>query len=543
MSEPCVIAIGKESVGKSQLIASLTGHAAISANFRGTTVDCELYPGDGCTFVDTPGIFRESDTATTRLTLSRLEQSDTVLLVLQATRLDEDLEDLLPLVQEKKGAAVVTFWDKLPDAQARRGQLQRLQQACNFLLLPVDSRRLSEDDRKSILAAVHNPRPIRHRHTPLPTDWRQDSPRTWIEHRLLGRWIGLLLLLAPAILAVYLANGFAAAIDPAVQTGAKALASRTAVLPSLAREILAGRFGLLTMGPLLFVWAVPTVTLYALILGSYKASGLLERISVAVDPLMRPFGLSGRDLVRVIMGFGCNVPAVICTRACSVCSRGTTIAAIAFGAACSYQLGATLAVFAAAGHSLLVVPYLLYLTATTLLFVRLTSPPLARSPINGLAIDSSRVFLEWPRWASIGREVRGVMVQFFRKAIPIFFLITLLASLLDWLGWITVLARLLGPLMRLFRLPAEAALPVVLAMIRKDGILLFAETGTLSHLTAAQILTGVYLAGVLVPCLVTALTIARERSLGFALKLMARQAVAACIFSLVLAWASAFLLR
>jgi Fe2+ transport system protein B len=66
-------------------------------------------------------------------------------------------------------------------------------------------------------------------------------------------------------------------------------------------------------------------------LGAYKASGLVERITITLDPLLRPFGLSGRDLVRVIMGFGCNVPAVISTRACSSCSRGTCISAIAFG--------------------------------------------------------------------------------------------------------------------------------------------------------------------------------------------------------------------
>jgi Fe2+ transport system protein B len=45
---------------------------------------------------------------------------------------------------------------------------------------------------------------------------------------------------------------------------------------------------------------------------------------------------------------GCNVPAVISTRGCSSCSRGTCISAIAFGSACSYQFGATLGVFSAA---------------------------------------------------------------------------------------------------------------------------------------------------------------------------------------------------
>ena len=78
----------------------------------------------------------------------------------------------------------------------------------------------------------------------------------------------------------------------------------------------------------------------------------------------------------------------------------------------------------------------------------------------------------------------------------------------------------------------------IFASIRKDGLLLFAEPDTLALLTPLQILTGVYLAGVLLPCLVTALTIAREQSVLFAVRLMARGAIAAIVFSMLLAWGS-----
>ncbi len=90
--------------------------------------------------------------------------------------------------------------------------------------------------------------------------------------------------------------------------------------------------------------------------------------------------------------------------------------------------------------------------------------------------------------------------------------------------------------MGLFNLPPDAALPIILASIRKDGLLLFAEPKTIGLLSPLQILTGVYLAGVLLPCLVTALTIAREQSFKFAIQLMLRQSIAAILFTLVLAW-------
>ena len=75
----------------------------------------------------------------------------------------------------------------------------------------------------------------------------------------------------------------------------------------------------------------------------------------------------------------------------------------------------------------------------------------------------------------------------------------------------------------------------ILASIRKDGLLLFAEPDTLAVLIPLQILTGAYLAGVLLPCPVTALTIARERSVRFAVGLMARQTIATIVFSMLLA--------
>jgi Fe2+ transport system protein B len=119
---------------------------------------------------------------------------------------------------------------------------------------------------------------------------------------------------------------------------------------------------------------------------------------------------------------------------------------------------------------------------------------------------------------------------------PIFILISILASVLDWLSAIELLAGILNPLMALFHLPTDTALPVLLASIRKDGILLFAQSNLTAVLTPGQILTGVYLASTLLPCLVTVLTIAREQSTHFALKLMGRQMLAASSFTLVLAW-------
>ncbi|MBE7382295.1 MAG: 50S ribosome-binding GTPase [Leptolyngbya sp. SIO1E4] len=536
------VIVGKESTGKSELAAALTGRSPTSTNIQGSTIACETYQTRDDAFIDTPGILFRSDTTTTRTALAQLQAHDRILLVVKATHMDDDLADLLPLVAGKQGLVVVTFWDKVLPSEFTQQVVERWQHTAQVRFIPVDARRLSPDQRQQILAALQTPAPFPQQWHPIPVGWRIEPAPTWLEHPRWGGVLAILLLLLPAVIAVGVANGVAGVLDPLVQAGLAPLVNVLSQTPSLLREILIGRYGLVTMGPLLFVWAVPTVILYALFLGAYKASGLVERITVALHPLLRPFGLSGRDLVRVIMGFGCNVPAVISTRACSSCSRQTCVSAISFGSACSYQFGATLGVFSAANLPGLVVPYLGYLTLTTLIYTRLIAPKAARSAHNTLMIER-RTFLEMPRWSAIWRETQGTLKQFFTNAIPIFLVITVIASVLDWFGLITLLAGWINPLMELFDLPPEAALPVILASIRKDGLLLFAEPGTLAVLTPLQILTGVYLAGVLLPCLVTALTIAREQSVRFAVGLMARQAIAAISFSMLLAWGGGWLVR
>ncbi len=535
LERDCIVVIGKESTGKSQLIASLTGKSAYSANFRGSTIACETYQSEAHTFIDTPGILYRSDSATTRQALRQLQENDTVLLVVKATEVDRDLADLLPLVADKRGILVITFWDKVSSTTHTQQVVREWSETSSLSITTVDARHLTREQKNLILASLQESNPFPEQWIPRMAGWHIQPHPTLLEHPRLGWLLAIALLLIPAIIAVWGANSFATLADPIVQSAIALIIKPLSQLPIWLREILIGQYGLITMSPLLFIWAMPTVILYALFLGAYKASGLIERITIALDPLLRPFGLSGRDLVRVIMGMGCNVPAVISTRACSSCSRGTCISAIAFGSACSYQFGATLGVFSAAKLPYLVIPYLLYLTATTSIYTYIISSPTAKSTQNPLVIEG-RAFLDFPHWSVIWREAKSTIKQFLFNAIPIFVVITVIASVLNWLGALATLANIINPLMGLFNLPPEASLPIVLASIRKDGLLLFAQSENLIRLTPLQVLTGVYLAGVLLPCLVTLLTIMREKSSRFALLLLGRQALAAVVFSLLLAW-------
>ena len=59
---------------------------------------------------------------------------------------------------------------------------------------------------------------------------------------------------------------------------------------------------------------IPTLGFLYLALGVLEDSGYMARAAFVIDRLMRGLGLPGRAFVPLIVGFGCNVPAILATR-------------------------------------------------------------------------------------------------------------------------------------------------------------------------------------------------------------------------------------
>jgi len=65
---------------------------------------------------------------------------------------------------------------------------------------------------------------------------------------------------------------------------------------------------------------VPVIILFFLFMAIIEDSGYLSRAAFLMDSLMTRLGLDGRSFVMLLMGFGCNVPALMGTR--TMRSRG-----------------------------------------------------------------------------------------------------------------------------------------------------------------------------------------------------------------------------
>ncbi len=543
---PAVVLVGLESVGKSALFRALTGQATgDELNFRGSTVDVRFapIPEQEAHVVDTPGIRAADDSETTRLALTQIDQADTILLVARGTHVRQEVETLLtqlgPQLQRHKAALALTFADRSHEQMPTA--VQSYTESLGIPVALVNARQMAESERNTLLQAVATAVPLSQKPVatiPLP-DIPIIQPQSTVYER--SRWgaplalLTLFLLFAvPVYLAYILADSLQPLIDAALIEPLVSWFAPLATAVPLLYELLVGDYGVITLGWYSFLWAFPVVLFIGMSVAVSEEMGLKDRITASLDPWLRRIGLNGRDLVPVLSGYGCNVVALYQSRSCSQCTREACASLIGYGSACSYQIGATLSLFAVAGHPTLFFPYLLLLSVVGAIHTRSWYKPL---PLETAVSLADRSFLQKPSSRAIMWRVRGVLKQFLWQAMPIFLLMCVVGAILAQSGLLDWLAEGLSPLLGLIDLPGAVAPGVIFAIVRKDGLLILnqGEGALLTSLSVGQLFVLVYLASTLTACIVTLWTARKELGCQVALKIAGRQALTSLVSTLGLA--------
>jgi len=527
------VLIGLESSGKSALFRGLTGEeTGEEANFRGSTIRSRTgHLTAELDLADLPGIRAKDDSRTTQVAIGAITDADVIVLVVRAIHASVELPLLLEAarVEGKRAVLVLTFADKM---SANLTELARYYG--DWLGIPVrtaDARRLTEAGRTELLLSLAIAKPIRPKAKELlKPDFPVVQPQsTWFEHPLWGRPLSLvmtlLLFAVPVLLAYLLSTWLQPIVDSSVLNPVK---SRLDGAPPIVQSLIVGDYGIVTLGWYSFLWAFPVVLLLGISVALAEESGIKDRITDSLDVWLRRIGLSGRDLIPVLSGFGCNVVAVFQSRACSACTRKSCVSLITFGSACSYQIGASLSIFGSSGNPWLFLPYLFVLGLVGALHTRIWN-----RQTGGLVapVYEMKTYVQKPGLRAVSWRVRTVIKQFLFQAMPIFIAICLTAAILQLTGALNWLSRIAGPVLQLFQLPAEAAGAVIFSVLRKDGLLILnqGEGGFLQSLHAGQIFVLVYLASTLTACLVTLWTVRKELGWSFAASLTGKQAVTSLV--------------
>jgi ferrous iron transport protein B len=285
------------------------------------------------------------------------------------------------------------------------------------------------------------------------------------------------------------------------------------------QDLLIGEYGIITLG-LRYAIAIilPIVTTFFLAFALIEDSGYLPRLAMLIDRLFKVIGLSGRAVIPIVLGFGCDTMATLVTRTLET-RREKIIATflLALAIPCSAQLGVILGLLA--GHSLAVGIWAGVIALNFLGIGYLTAKLLPG--------ERSLFYIEIPplRWPSLGNVLvkTATRVQWYLKEILPFFLV---ASVVIWLGQITnvfgVLVSALAVIVRAIGLPQETAVAFLFGFFRRDygaaGLYDLHNAGALngvSLVVAAVTLT------LFVPCVAQFMVTAKERGWKMAIAMAA----------------------
>lgn len=532
--------VGHESVGKTALFRNLTGDKTVrESNIKGSTINCITanVQGGKIELMDTPGIQAEGDSVAMGLALEQMDGLHTLILVVKSEHLVEELTFLNKhlKLKGKRVAVLATHEDKYSPAKSDKEQIRHL------LQVPVvwlNARKLNAKKKDKIIEAMEAASSWGVSSSILqflPTN-RKEEKKSLKLFRIpvLGpifAWFLILAMFGIPVLAAYLFSDWIQPISDTYLIGP--ITQLFTNYPGWLYSFIVGDYGVITLGWYSFVWAFPVVVMVGIASAVMEETGIQEHIMHTLDPSLRKIGLTGRDLSPVLTGFGCNVVAVLQSRSCSTCTRISCASMISFGSACSYQIGATLSIFGAAGHPFLFIPYIVLLFLVGAVHTRLWN----KSNAGLLKRVSSLPYLQPLTWQGLWWRIKRVVMQFLTQAMPIFLIICVVATLLQLLHVLDVLAVLLAPLLYLLQLPAEAGTGILFSVIRKDGMLLFNQGNgsLLDQLQVFQVFILVYFASTFSSCMVTLYTMGREFGWGETRGLFLKQAFTSIVSTLMLA--------
>ncbi|MGD0277953.1 MAG: ferrous iron transport protein B [Smithella sp.] len=283
-------------------------------------------------------------------------------------------------------------------------------------------------------------------------------------------------------------------------------------------------------------YLVPLLILLALL----EDTGLLPRIAFMVDGILHRFGLHGNAVVPIILGYGCNVPAIMATRNLEhERDKFITLLIIPF-IACSAR---TVVILALAGKYLGAV-YTTFIYMGNIAIMLALSFALSRFKVElapGIIMDVPP--LRRPYLRIIGKKVWMRLYEFLTFAWPVIAVSSIVLSFLSYAGIDKLINNILAPLTSgILNLPPQTGITIFLGVFRKELTILMlnAALGTANIsavLTHCQILVLVVFTVLYVPCVATISALWKEGGWRIALSSIALNTVV----SLVVAGAVAYM--
>lgn len=550
-----VLLIGLPNVGKSVVFNRLTGLDASVGNYAGTTV--EFARGVGtfgdvqASLVDVPGTYTLSATnEAERVATAMLSTPvDLVVVVADAVNLESSVHLTLQVLGLGNRTIMALNRVDVAAARGRSIDVERLSQEIGVPVVPTVAVRGSglADLQSAIARALHDPQPaaapevaaahednglwslaeritraVERSDAPAPEvaadgPWEPAEPelrRRLRSSALVRPWPGLLIGAGVLTLAFAVIVGFGMGLRQIVLLplmrgyylpAMTALVSRL-VPAGVVRNILIGEYGLLIKGvewP--FALVLPYVISFNLAMSIMEDSGYLPRFAVLLDGALSRIGLRGSHIISLLLGYGCAIPGILSTRAMGTRRERIIMATlISLAIPCISQTGALFALLAESG--IWMVAALFLLSFVVIVIAGLVMDRLLPGERSQLIMELP-VLLAPPAGTTLKKLYARTRRYLVDGAVPMVVAVGI-ASVLYESGLLAHAGRLLSPIVTgLLRLPEEAAVPLLLGVVRRELTVLPLLDMPLTQL---QLFVGATVGLFYVPCIAVVATLSRE---------------------------------
>lgn len=247
-------------------------------------------------------------------------------------------------------------------------------------------------------------------------------------------------------------------------------------------------------------------------LGLLEDVGYLPRLAFLVDALMSRMGLHGKAIVPFILGYGCNVPAVMSTRLLDERRDRFIAATMATLVPCAARLAVVFGLVAFyLGPQMALVIYLF-----NLLVIALTGRLLSQmlpEVAPGLLLEVPVYRL--PTLKSVAHKSWFRIREFIIEAWPLLIIGSVALSIFDRLNLAQYFNLSVRPLTWILGLPSEVGVPLIFGIFRKELSLIMLRqalgvTDFAAALSPVQMISFTVFVVFYIPCLATLAALRRE---------------------------------
>ncbi|MFC2002148.1 FeoB small GTPase domain-containing protein [Chloroflexota bacterium] len=538
-----ILLMGNPNVGKSVIFSRLTGVHVIASNYPGTTVGYTKgfmkLGEEQVEIIDVPGTYTlESTSEAEEVALRMLGTGDVVINVVNATNLERNLFLTLQLLERDIPVIVaLNMWDDtkhrgiridldklyellgvpvVPTVAVTGEGIKELVEGVPGAVTPRTPSRSRDERWAAIGNIVDQVQQVTHRH------------HAWFERLadasvkpLTGGIIALAVLAGAFFMIRFIGESLIGyVLDPLFDTLWAPVILRLSDLMGgggFFHDIVIGKiiggevsfvesFGLLTSGlyvPLAMV--LPYIVSFYFVLGLLEDIGYLPRLGVLMDTVMHRLGLHGYAIIPTLLGFGCNVPAILATRILES-KRERFIAAtlISIAVPCAAMQAMIIGLVGERGGQYVAIVYGTLFVVWIILGIILNRLVKGFSPELLIEIPPYRL----PPWRGVLQKLWMRSYGFLAEAVPIILGAIFVVNILYVLGVFGAIASFAAPVVTgVLGLPKEAVTALVIGFLRKDVAL-----GMLAPLalSAEQLVVGSVVLAMSFPCIATFVVLVRE---------------------------------